>query len=95
MNEQLSPASSAKLREHRARIDEIDRMIVRLVAERQRWVHQSAQILKTMPHNDMAERMEHVLSNVRAVAMETHADPDVVEKLYRAMIAAFADRERG
>ena len=37
--------------------------------------------------------MEEVISKVRGLAVEHDLDPDIVEKVYRTMIACFIDHE--
>lgn len=77
----------------RASIDELDQRIVALIAERQQWVI-AAGALKTDEQAVRAPaRVEQVIAKVRAVAEEAGASPDVLERTYRALIAAFIDLE--
>jgi len=39
------------------------------------------------------QRVEQVIAKVKALAVEADASPVVVERVYRAMIAAFIDAE--
>ena len=81
------------LKEVRANIDRIDQEIVKLIAERGRFVEQAA-IFK----NDEAvirepQRIKVVINNVRSHALEFGVDPDIVEGVYQKMIDAFIDFE--
>ena len=81
------------LDEVRAQIDRLDRAIVELLAERGGYVRQAARFKKTSADVRAPARVEQVIAKVRALADELGADADVVERVYRAMIAAFIDAE--
>ena len=85
------PCSS--LDEVRQRIDEIDRSLVSLLAKRGNLVTQAASFKKTTDDVKAPARVEQVIAKVRAIASETGASPEVVEQVYRAMIAAFIAEE--
>jgi len=78
----------------RAAIDRIDRDLVRLVAERGRWVDAAAGFKRTEAEARAPARVEQVVANAGRSAAAFGADPAVVEATYRAMIAAFVERER-
>ena len=81
------------LAEVRDEIDRLDRQIIELIAERQRWVV-VAGTLKTDEHAVRApDRVAQVIAKVRGIAADTGASPDVVERAYRALIAGFIDLE--
>ncbi len=86
-------AGQHTLDEVRAQIDDVDRRLVALLAERQRWVV----IAGTLKGDEAAvrapDRVEQVVAKARALADEAHASPDVVERTYRAMISAFIELE--
>lgn len=77
----------------RAEIDRIDRQLVALVAERERWVRQAVRFKTSRAEVDAPARVEQVITKVRGLAGEHGASPEVVERLYRAMIAAFIELE--
>lgn len=82
--------SLGEVREH---IDAIDRRIVEALADRCRYVEQAARF-KPTKHDVMAtERTEEIVLKVRHAALEEATDPDLVEKVYRAMIDAFTLHE--
>jgi isochorismate pyruvate lyase len=83
----------ASLAEVRASIDRLDRQIVPLLAERGRYVLAAARFKKDAAEVPAPARVEEVIRNVRRLAEESGALPDVVEKAYRAMIAAFIEAE--
>jgi isochorismate pyruvate lyase len=83
----------ASLAEVRAKIDRLDRRIVPLLAERGRYVLAAARFKKDAAEVPAPARVEEVIRNVRRLAEESGALPDVVEKAYRAMIAAFIEAE--
>ncbi|GLO15019.1 hypothetical protein PPUJ20028_36020 [Pseudomonas putida] len=77
----------------RARIDHIDQNLVALLAQRGQLVAQAAAFKKTTDDVRAPARVEQVIAKVRGIAEETGASPEVVERVYRAMIAAFIDEE--
>jgi isochorismate pyruvate lyase len=85
-------AEFASLAEVRAEIDRIDRELVPLIAARGRAVLAAARF-KTAEEVPAPERVEQVITNVRALAVAHGAIPSVVEATWRAMIAAFIAAE--
>ena len=77
----------------RQRIDLIDREIVALLAQRGQWVTQAAAFKKTTDDVRAPARVEQVIAKVRTIATDVAASPEVVERVYRAMISAFIDQE--
>lgn len=77
----------------RMHIDTIDRDVVALLAKRGKLVNQAAAFKKTTDDVGAPNRVEQVIAKVRAMANETGASPEVVEQVYRAMIAAFINEE--
>lgn len=77
----------------RAEIDDLDRQIVELVSRRQHWVQEAGKLKADGDDVRAPDRVEKVISKVRALAEASGAAPDVVERTYRAMIAAFIDLE--
>lgn len=83
----------ASLDEVRQGIDEIDRNLVSLLAQRGRLVTQAATFKKTTDDVRAPARVEQVIRKVREMADETGASAEVVEQVYRAMISAFIAEE--
>lgn len=77
----------------RQRIDLIDREIVALLAQRGQWVTQAAAFKKSTDDVRAPVRVEQVIAKVRTIATDVGASPEVVERVYRAMISAFIDQE--
>lgn len=79
----------------RTAIDALDDRIVALIAERQGWVERAGELKRGEPTDAVRApaRVEAVVERVRALAAQRGASPDVVERTYRAMIAAFIDLE--
>ena len=83
----------SSLDEVRQEIDEIDRNLVSLLAQRGRLVTQAATFKKTTDDVRAPARVEQVIRKVREIANETGASAKVVEQVYRAMISAFITEE--
>lgn len=82
------------LDEIRFAIDRIDRGIVRLMAERGSFVRRAARFKATEADVEAPARVEQVVAQVRALAVDAGLEPQVAEAAYRAMIAAFIEVER-
>ena len=83
----------ASLDEVRRQIDDVDREIVRLLAERAGYVRQVVRFKRSAEDARAPARQEQVISRVRRLATEHGTDPDLVEHVYRAMIAWFVAAE--
>ena len=81
------------IEEVRENIDRIDREIVGLISQRSRYVGQAAKFKKSMQDVKAPARVEEIILKVRGLAVENHLDPDIIEKIYRTMIACFIDYE--
>lgn len=77
----------------RLQIDELDRQIVELIARRQGLVVEAGRLKTDAAAVRAPDRVEKVIHAVRSLATAATASPDVVERTYRAMIAAFIDLE--
>lgn len=77
----------------RSEIERIDEQIVRLIAERGRFVAQVASFKKNADGVRDTKRVEAVIQRVRAKAFEHGADAEMIEVLYREMIRRFVDME--
>jgi isochorismate pyruvate lyase len=81
------------LDEVRVEIDRLDRQIVALLAERGGYVRQVVRFKTTAEDVRAPQRVEQVIAKVRGLADEHGADPDLVERVYRTMIAGFIEYE--
>jgi len=81
------------LEEVRTNIDRIDNEIIKLIAERGTYVAEAAFFKKSEDGVRDPKRVEAVIQKVRAKAEEYGADPEMIEVLYREMIAGFIKME--
>lgn len=81
------------LEEVRENIDRIDNEIIKLIAERGTYVVQASNFKKDEEGVKDTARVEKVIQKVREKARIYEADPDMVEALYREMIARFIGME--
>ncbi len=77
------------------RIDALDEYIVRLLAERFAYAEQAAGFKKSAAEVPAPERVAQVIARVRKIASENGAPPGAVEQVYRALIGAMIEIERG
>jgi len=82
------------LKEVRDNIDRIDNEIIKLIAERGHYVKQASKFKKDSQDVEAPNRVEKVVQKVRFLSEEYGANPDMIEKLYREMIASFIIIER-
>lgn len=81
------------LEEVRENIERIDDNIIKLIAERGSYVLQASEFKKSEEGVKAPNRVEAVIQKVRGKALEYGANPDMVEALYREMIARFVSME--
>jgi isochorismate pyruvate lyase len=86
-------ADCKTIEEVRENINRIDREIVDLISQRSRYVGQAAKFKKTTQDVKAPGRVEEIILKVRGLAVENHLNPDIIEKIYRTMIACFIDYE--
>lgn len=84
----------ASLAEVRANIDRLDREIIAAMAQRGQYVAEAGRFKKDPAAVSAPARVEAIIARVRRMAAAEGLSPEVAEKTYRAMIAAFEDYER-
>ena len=89
----MTPEQCESLDQVRAEIDRIDAQIVPLLAERGGYVLAAARFKTQAAEVPAPQRVEQVVAHVRALAEAHGALTEVVERTYRAMIAAFIEAE--
>ena len=83
----------ASLAEVRAEIDRIDRAIVALIGDRAAYVHAAARFKTSEADVAAPDRQASMFAARRQWALDADLDPDVIEKLYRDLVAYFIVRE--
>ena len=81
------------LEEVRAEIDRLDAAVIALLAERAAYVGQAAGFKRTEAEARAPARVEAVIGRVRERAEAAGLPPEVAERTWRAMIAAFIELE--
>jgi isochorismate pyruvate lyase len=87
-------ACCATLAEVRQNIDRIDRELVRLMAERGRYVHEASRFKANPAQVEAPERAEAVVRKAMSLAQEYGLSARIAENTYRAMVRSFTDYEQ-
>ena len=87
-------AGASTLAEVRSRIDDADERIVALLAERRRHALSAARFKSAADGVKDTVREERVIAHVRSLAEREGIEPELVEMLYRDMIAGFVRVEQ-
>ena len=77
----------------RKNIDDLDSMIITLLAKRADFVSAAGRLKKNDEGARDPRRVEQVIERVRAKAVEKGLDPEIAERTYRTIIACFIDKE--
>jgi isochorismate pyruvate lyase len=77
----------------RAHIDEVDENIVKLLAARQRLVEEAARFKADEQAVRAPDRRVTMMERRRELALREGVSPEVVRRVYEAMIDAFVDLE--
>ncbi|WP_290640397.1 chorismate mutase [Aquabacterium sp.] len=77
----------------RSAIDQIDFMLVGLLAERGRYVNEAARFKRNKADVAAPDRVRQVIDKALRHARDMGAPPEVVEAVYRSMITAFIELE--
>jgi isochorismate pyruvate lyase len=84
----------SNLGEVRDNIDRIDRRIIQLMAEREKYVAEAGRFKSDPAAVSAPARVEAIIAKVRQIASGEGLAETVAERTFRAMIAAFEDYER-
>lgn len=77
----------------RGHIDEVDREIIELIAQRAEFVKIAAQFKKSISDVKAADRVKSMMVSRRAWAQECGVEPDFIEKLFTSMVQYFTGAE--
>lgn len=86
-------ATCDSLADVRSAIDQIDFMLVGLLAERGRYVREAARYKRNKAEVAAPERVRQVIDKALQHARQMGAAPEVVEAVYRSMVDAFVELE--
>ncbi|HEX3077019.1 MAG TPA: chorismate mutase [Lachnospiraceae bacterium] len=81
------------LEEVRENIDQIDRQIIHLLAQRGGFVNQASRFKKDTNEVKAPNRVEAIIEKVKGLAIEEGIDAGLVESVYRTMISEFIGLE--
>lgn len=82
------------LDEVRRQIDDVDRRLIALLAERTAYVREAARFKMSEDRVSAPEREERVLDRVRALASDAGLEPEIAEAAYRALFPAYVELQR-
>jgi isochorismate pyruvate lyase len=80
------PGRCEKLAEIRAEIDRIDRALVKLLSERQRYIERAAEIKSDRSAVRDEVRVEDVIAKVLAEARKAGLDGEIAEPVWRTLV---------
>jgi len=81
-----SPENCRDMAELRAEIDQLDRELVSLLAERQRYIERAAEIKRDRSVVRDEARIEDVVAKVLIAARKAGLDPKIAEPVWRVLI---------
>ena len=88
-----TPGDCQNIEDVREAIDALDREIVGLIGRRSRYVEAAARFKTGEESVRAPKRQEKMLQERRLWAEEEGLNPDVVERIYRNLVAYFVNRE--
>ncbi|MBU6444299.1 MAG: chorismate mutase [Alphaproteobacteria bacterium] len=83
---EVAPAACRTMPELRAQIDRLDRVLVRLIAERQRYIERAAEIKETRDTVRDEARVEDVIAKVLDEAGRAGLSPAIAEPVWRLLV---------
>ncbi len=89
----VKPEECGSIEEIRREIDRIDRAIVQALGERAAYVHRIVQFKRSAQDVHAQERQQAMWVERRRWAQEEGLDPDMVEGLFRGLVAHFVEKE--
>lgn len=82
------------LSEVRLRIDKLDTILVKILAERSQLINQVVKFKNNSSDIDAPQRIEEVLNNIRQIALKENMDQGAAEDIYRTIINTFRKQQR-
>ena len=86
VDSRLDPSECTTMAEVRQGVDALDRALVALLAERQRYMDAAARIKPNRDAVHDADRIEDVIAKVLATAEQHHLSPQIAEPVWRTLI---------
>ena len=93
MDKEKSPSTCQSIEEVRAEIDSLDRQIISLLGRRYSFVKEIVRFKSNKDEIVAKERYDEVIRSRREMAKQYDLSPDVIEKLYRGLIAYNIEEE--
>ncbi len=90
-----APADCTTMAEVRVGVDALDRLLVEVLAERQRYMHAAARIKPDRAAVRDTARIEDVIAKVKAAAREAGLSEAIAEPVWRTLIEACIAHEFG
>lgn len=81
------------LNEVRTEIDKLDEEIVRLIAQRNAYIHQAVKFKQSVEEVKAEDRVYEVIQHVRGKAIELDMSANMIEELYRNLIDSMVESE--
>jgi isochorismate pyruvate lyase len=94
-DERPLPADCATMAEVRQGVDALDRLLVSVLAERQRYMDAAARIKQDRGAVRDPARIEDVVAKVKAAAREAGLSEDIAEPVWRTLIECCIAHEFG
>ena len=76
----------AELKKVRLKIDDIDRKIIKLIADRFKEIHKVTKLKDDQDQIIDRERITHILKSVQAKAKKNKIDPDIPTRIWQIFI---------
>jgi len=83
---EVAPEACHTMPQLRAQIDRLDRTLVRLIAERQRYIERAAEIKETRDTVRDEARIEDVVAKVLDEAGRAGPSPEIAEPVWRMLV---------
>ena len=87
------PGQCQSIDEIREEIDHLDEEIIALLGKRFLYVKEIVRFKSTREEIVATDRYNAVISNRRELALRNNLSPDIIEKMYRLLIAHFIEEE--
>ncbi len=87
------PQDCNSLAEIRSEIDQLDRSLITTISRRQEYVHAAARFKSNEDQVHSHERQRSMMAARRLWAETEDVDPDLIEALFRTMVAHFVKAE--
>ena len=90
----MSPLKRKKLNKLRFQLDKLDNSLIKIIKKRTNLVKKVLQLKENKKQIVDQKRIKTILKNIKKKSLRNNIDPNITNKIWKNMIAAYIDFEK-